>query len=218
MSRRVFFCGGVEQPGIHPSFLGKAHWVRIVQQIRQEAVHFYGWLMFLCGSQKTTRVSNKSLKSKPMVRKIQPNRRWDGMERYKWFDFLGALLLLFSVTKSALTPQGSADSSSHASILSNSVSHDEVSFFYASEETSHLLVEWSNPTAKPLLDRGSNSSGLSHQVGGDVSGLHAGKDLHQARKPALMSTSGERMESLDPLADTSISQTRPSTTSPVFIW
>jgi len=140
------------------------------------------------------------------------------MERYKWFDFLGALLLLFSVTKSALTPQVSADSSSHASILSNSVSHDEVPFLYASEETSHLLVEWSNPTAKPLLDRGSNSSGLSHQVWGDVSGLHAGKDLHQALNPALMSTSGERIESLDPLTDTSISQTRPSTTSPVFIW
>jgi len=34
MSRRVFFFGGVEQPGIHPSFLGKAHWVRIVQQIK----------------------------------------------------------------------------------------------------------------------------------------------------------------------------------------
>jgi hypothetical protein len=28
------------------------------------------------------------------------------MDRFKWFDFLGALILLFSVTKSALTPQG----------------------------------------------------------------------------------------------------------------
>jgi hypothetical protein len=140
------------------------------------------------------------------------------MERYKWFDFLGALLLLFSVTKSALTPQVSADTSSHASIPSDSVGQDAVSFLYASEEASHFLVEWSNPTAKPLLDRGSSSSGFSHEVWGQINGLYAREDLHQALNPAWMSTSGEKRESLDPLTDSSISQSRPSTTGPVFIW
>jgi hypothetical protein len=81
------------------------------------------------------------------------------MERFKWFDYLGALLLLFSVTKSAITPQVSADSSDVDTIPSTSADQVADSSQHLFEQASDVRVERPNLWAKPLLEEGSISPG-----------------------------------------------------------
>lgn len=97
------------------------------------------------------------------------------MDRFKWFDFLGALILLLSVTKSALAPQVSADSSDPTTSPTASVDQETHSFKFDFEETSDIQIGRSESLVGPLLDEGSSS--LSSKGGsGDVVNEGFGKE------------------------------------------
>jgi hypothetical protein len=141
-----------------------------------------------------------------------------GMERFKWFDYLGALLLLFSVTKSAITPQVSADSSSPSTIPKTSVNPVMDSFQYSSEQGLALQVERLSPSLGPFLEAGSDLSGLGSEAGNDGLAGQVEKNLHQALNPTLALALGEKLGALNPLMESVVSQKSPSTTVPTLIW
>jgi hypothetical protein len=120
------------------------------------------------------------------------------MERFKWFDYLGALLLLFSVTKSAITPQASADSSSPSTIPTTSVNQVTDSFSYASEQHLDFQVEGLSPSLGPLLEAGSNSSSFGGEVGSEILWGYTKKNLLQALSPNLALAVGEKLGALNP--------------------
>ncbi len=106
------------------------------------------------------------------------------MERFKWFDYLGALLLLCFVTKSALTPQVSADSSG---TKNPPASRNQVvdSFQYASEQTSNFQIERANSSGRPLLEEGSISSSFKGDLGSETSAVLEQEKLSSSVDPML---------------------------------
>jgi hypothetical protein len=139
------------------------------------------------------------------------------MERFKWFDYLGALLLLFSVTKSAITPQVGDDSLSPSTIPTTSVDQGTVSFQYISEQGLELQVERLSPSLGPLLEEGSNLSSFEGEVGSEILRGYSKKNLLQALSPPLALAVGEILGALNtywnPL---SLERTLPGLFQPLF--
>ena len=140
------------------------------------------------------------------------------MERFKWFDYLGALFLLFSVTKSAITPQVSAASSGPPMIPTTSVNQVTDSFSYASERGLGLQAERLSPSPGPLFEAGSQSSVFGGEAESEIIGGSVKKNLQQALNPTLALALGEKPGALKLLSESIVSHTSPSPTVPTLIW
>jgi hypothetical protein len=125
------------------------------------------------------------------------------MERIKWFDFLGALLLLFTVTKSAITPHVSDDSSSLTPVPTTSMNDTTISSRDGSERTFDEGIEPSNFSMNSLLDEFLNSSNFEGSADSNIGGGTEGRDLHQG---------------LDLLPDSIFYLTHSPIAAPVFMW
>jgi hypothetical protein len=141
-----------------------------------------------------------------------------GMERFKWFDYLGALLLLFSVTKSAITPQVSADSLNPLANPETSVNQVRDSIQYASGQSIEFQGERLSPSLGPILEAGSNSVSFVVEVGGEGLEGYSKEILHQALNPTLEVALGEKPGALNPISDSVMSQANPSPILPTLIW
>lgn len=85
------------------------------------------------------------------------------MDRFKWFDFLGALILLFSVTKSALTPQGVGGDSGNLEATSVSTGQETDLYQSPSEGNLDAQAVTLNSSVKSFLE--GDSRRLSIQEG-----------------------------------------------------
>ena len=139
------------------------------------------------------------------------------MERFKWFDYVGALFLLFFVTKSAIVPQMIPDSSNLPTVPLMSENPVLDSGPYTSKQTSGFRVELSNPSARPLLEEGTGSSSLTGEAVGVMMDGTGMKDLYRALNSNFVMSLGN-MRALDPPFSEGISQTSPSTTVPTLSW
>jgi hypothetical protein len=103
------------------------------------------------------------------------------MNRFKWFDFLGALILLFSVTKSALALQGDGVDPSEISKtppepVSQLVDPSQPSSKDASEFEDDFLI----PYLIRLVDGVSRSPRLQDAIVVEMIRYYDDKSLHQA--------------------------------------
>jgi hypothetical protein len=119
------------------------------------------------------------------------------MERFKWFDYLGALLLLFSVTKSAITPQVSDEPLSPSAIPPKSVDQMTDSFQHISEQGLELQVERLGPSGGPLLEEGSDLSSFEGEVDSEILWGYSKKNILQALSPTLSLAVGEKLGALN---------------------
>lgn len=81
-----------------------------------------------------------------------------GTEKFKWFDFLGALILLVSVTKSALNLPRTTDPSGAATIPSSQSAQEVVSPQNASHETALIQADLLNPSLDVFFERPSSAA------------------------------------------------------------
>ena len=87
------------------------------------------------------------------------------MNRFKWFDFLGALLLLFSVTKSALALQGDdVDHSEVSNTLSEPVSQLADPFQLSSKVSSEFEDDFLIPSLMRFVDTVSKSPRIQDAI------------------------------------------------------
>jgi hypothetical protein len=79
------------------------------------------------------------------------------VDRFKWFDFLGAVLLLVSVTRSALLPHGGSDQPDVAPTPSQSEIGGISSLQSFPQETSDQSLGLALPHARAVLEMGSDT-------------------------------------------------------------
>jgi hypothetical protein len=140
------------------------------------------------------------------------------MERFKWFDYLGALLLLFSVTKSAITPQVGDDSSSLSTIPATPVDQVTDSFQYISERGLEFQVEWLSSSAGPALEESPNLSSCGGEAGSEILQGYSKKNPLQALSPTLALAVGEILEALNTYRNTPfLERTLPRLFQPLFV-
>jgi len=138
-----------------------------------------------------------------MAEELQLKWQKKGMERLKWFDFLGALLLLFSVTRAAITPQVVSGDSYF--------SGQEVDLIRDSGEHSPE-IDLSRPVANVYLEK--DSKRLSAQEGWDTEDLPV---LPQELDSSFELDSEGSGGDLNYLFDSAFVQTRSSPSAPAFI-
>jgi hypothetical protein len=139
------------------------------------------------------------------------------MERFKWFDYVGALFLLFFVTKSALVPNKAPDSSNLTTNPLMSEKQVTDSDPFDSEQASEFRVERSNPSARPLLEEGMSTLNLMGEAAGELFDGTGLKNLYLAINQSFVMPL-ENIDALNPHLGLGVSLTSPSTTVPVFSW
>jgi len=106
------------------------------------------------------------------------------MDRFKWFDFLGALILLLSVTKSALTPQGVSSDSNNLEASSVSTGQEEDLYQSPSEGNLDAHADTMNSSVKSFLEGDSRRLSIQDGVVGDRNSVD-NHFLYQVPDPSL---------------------------------
>jgi hypothetical protein len=117
------------------------------------------------------------------------------MDRFKWFDFLGALILLLSVTKSALTPQGVINNSDNLEASSVSTGQEADLYQSLSEGNLDAHADTINSSVKPFFEGDSRRLSIQDGVVGDRNSVD-NRFLYQVPDPSWALEIEDEVDSL----------------------